>query len=275
MFIRLDQMTHGTPGAYIAPADIRRHNGNVSGALEQGVIDGNIRELFKTAGRQLTHRFTGMRSSLHLCPADPRGFVNFWRMFGQFIQKGPGLEAEHSGVPKEIPRFHVPLRRCAIRLLDKSPYGFARAQILPRLDVAEARFRSIRNDTEGHEQPFFRQTFRGRHGFGKRGPVLNQMVSRKHQQAGFPAKMFRHKQCRHGNGGSRVAAQWFEQKGVLATDLAEVRPDEFVLAHEVVVPIGGGENMPALRDPGRTMIGFQQQALAVGQFHERFGVAFT
>ena len=100
------------------------------------------------------------------------------------------------------------------------------------------------------------------------------MVGGEHQQQRIATMLFRDMQRRHGDGGRRIAAHRFEHEDAGVT-LAKPCPGQLVLAHEKVVAIGDGQNLTALRHIGGPQIGLEQQALAVGQLHEWFGMTFA
>ncbi len=101
--------------------------------------------------------------------------------------------------------------------------------------------------------------------------IADQMIRGQHEHEGVAPVFFRQVMGGECHGRSRVAASRLKQVAAAAV-VVEVGQGQLVLAHEIVVAIGDGEDFTAIRHGGRSLVSFLQQALAIGHFHEWLGV---
>ena len=109
------------------------------------------------------------------------------------------------------------------------------------------------------------------HRAGKEDLVADEVVGRHDQHLCLRAVALGYLQRGQGNGRRRVAAKGLQQEGGRFGLLWQCQL-EFVPRQEEVLAVGDGEDLARFGHTAGAPVRLEQQALAVGQLHERFGV---
>ena len=161
---------HRVPRADIVPIARQRHHAHRLRPLRHRVIDRDLRHLSEMRHRRII-ALREQRRDLRLIP----------RKLPLHERQRKG---KHPGIPIEIPRRDIALRRREIWFLLERLDNERRAIRLPRLDIAIPRLRRPRRDAERHETPGPLLRHRSRLRDARREHILrpDHMIRRRHHQ---------------------------------------------------------------------------------------------
>lgn len=239
IFVGCNQRTQRGPGDNVAPAQITRHDGNVTSLFHDGIVDGYI----GLSDEGFAGKFNGMLGRIGRGPAGTRGSEHLWAGLGHGIEEGAGSKAEHAGVPVEVDAGEIALRGGGIGLFYETPCHPASAEFcgddIPRFDVAKAGFRRGGLDAEGGQVTTGSQVAGGSYGGSKRRLIFDQMVGRQNQQASIGAMGLLGIQGRECDSRGGVAPTRFQQ---VTRSHIHLAGEVFVLGLKVIITVGNGED---------------------------------
>ena len=186
-----------------------------------------------------------------------------------FAQHCFGRETKHTRIPPIFACRKIVLGSFKVRLLYKAFDVVANG-----LDIAKPSVRLFRFDAEGHNATLLGQCHGLRHGYCESGLVGNQVIRGEHQEHHIVTVGTLFLQGGHGDRRRCVAAQRFQQKtghdALRRVDLSII-----VFSFEEQLAVGDSENFFDARQCSAANKSFLQQALAIGQTHERLGMQLT
>ena len=161
-----------------------------------------------------------------------------------------------------------------VRLFDKAHDLESRPKAISSLDVPKTGLRGGGDDAKRNQVVGFCQ-FRGIGNSPVKGILIgDEMVGGKHQHLGIPTMLFSDLQGSHCNRGCRIATHRFQQKNRVEP-IRHERARELVLAHEKIVTVGDRQNIPAIGNRLRSVIGLLKQTFSILKSHEWLGIAFA